>query len=762
MKPANSLQHAVQDKRLAQDTDRKFKHRPTATQPLVHTPETRSLDITKHRVLQRQSRVQDRELESGLKAYRGYSLDLTATDKTLSLKTDLQDRSSDENKSSPTIVKSDVRAVCKTVLVDPDGNVAEPEIATPRRKLPSTPAAKIKYPGSRIDISPSGREQIDTNEFYKYRSRSLETKVINDFRFDSTEDLASVTVEDKKEVQQKQPEVCKPKSYPLKSGLRNLNTGSVDNPFYGSSITDKGDNSRTSKSSVEEIQLTNFSALNKPTSVCDYRKRFKERIRLKSKSLEKSADSFDGGDSKAFAISHLSLQEPPDVRKTVAFKELPHLANTKLTKCDYIPKQLPREYSVQRVLNLQGDSDLTAHEGTHLSVEPRIPTIVASKSQSRLYNQSSTETSGLGETITSGCSSQESLAGYYGIASVETNLYEDQGIDLGEEDVVNDAKGSHGKEIIDSNNIINDTNEQKESGNLPEIIDDGIGCTAIVHTAYSQSLDDDRARPSFDYSGSEKATGQMKDIQIPTDKFKVTAYKPPPDFIAKDVKKPDSLKVHSVNVGPNFDDLFNQSRTQQQTVGLRLDQINIEWNKQKRGGSIKSRSSQGSFRSRSGSTRRSRRFLGQKESQWMKWGEERRASFRRRMEKLQKPEPEIPRASTPIKKARQEGLVFIHPDLESKYISEDDINYINRHKHERLKTYKLIEKSKVKSHHHVHGINRLTAGELLILSRFWEHSVFTRSRYISILLSLATTVICILSICSTEWVTYPSSAGKTT
>jgi hypothetical protein len=145
----------------------------------------------------------------------------------------------------------------------------------------------------------------------------------------------------------------------------------------------------------------------------------------------------------------------------------------------------------------------------------------------------------------------------------------------------------------------------------------------------------------------------------------------------------------------------------------------------------------------------------------MKWGRERRQSFIRRLEKLENPpEPEIPRATTPVKKARQEGLMFIHPDLESKYITEDDINYIKRHKEERLKTCKLIEKSKVKLHHEKHDINRLSSNELMTLSRFWEHRVFVRARYVSILLSVVTIVIYVLSICSTQWVSYPSPEGK--
>lgn len=721
------------------------------------TLDSQSIDSgRKPRALQRQNRLQDRDLEPVAVSQKPDDFHERLTN--ISIKSDGNAKKEKETRG----VKSDApkgfaqverQPICKTVLVDPDGNVISPEIAAPKRKLPSTPTARIKYPGVIVDKSPSGIGPLDTNEFYKYKCRYLETPVINDYRYDSSEELtpekvASVVEAD---VFGKKPEtvvfdttsVTRPKR---SAGIST--TGSLDNPFYENPTSQPDDNVFTG----EVIPL---KELKDPSDICDYKRKIKERIRLKSKSLETRDQSVDTN-TKDLAFSHLSLPDPSEARKTVAFKQLPSLYHTKLAKSDLFHRVTCG--SLSRVYSVLGDS--SAHESKLLSVEQRLPTIVASKSQSRLHNQSSTETSGLGETITSGCSSQESLVGYYGVTSVETNLYDDQGIDLREEDDIKEANGSHGTEIIDSNNIINHTNELKEGGNLPEIIVDRISSSDTLHTSCSRPVDDELVTPLSDQSSEKNSESQMKDIQIPTDKFKVRAYKPPPDFIGKDVKKPDSLKVHSVNVGPNFDDLFNQSRTSQQTVGLRLEQINNEWNKQKRGSSVKSRSSQGSFRSRSGSTRRSRRFLGHKESQWMKWGAERRASYRRRMEKLQKPEPEIPRASTPIKKARQEGLVFIHPDLESKYISEDDINYINRHKHERLKTYKLIEKSKVKNLHQDHELNRLSPGELMVLSGFWEHRVFTRSRYLSILLSIATTVIYIISICSTDWVTYPSSEGK--
>lgn len=219
---------------------------------------------------------------------------------------------------------------------------------------------------------------------------------------------------------------------------------------------------------------------------------------------------------------------------------------------------------------------------------------------------------------------------------------------------------------------------------------------------------------------------------------------------------------------PDFDELFLHSENfpvSQNNMGLQLEQINAEWGSHSRAGSTKSRSSVGSFRSRSGSNRGSRKFLGRNmDSAWTKWSKERRASYRRRLELLGKPDPDVPeRASTPVRKARQEGLKFVHPDLESKYISEEDINYIQRHRQQRLQTYKVIEKSNKKTRFptqpDIHHMRRLTVHELSVLSRFWEHRIFIRSRYVSILFSIVTTILLITSICSSQWIKYPSE-GK--
>ena len=418
-----------------------------------------------------------------------------------------------------------------------------------------------------------------------------------------------------------------------------------------------------------------------------------------------------------------------------------------------------------------------------LTAEIVSPEIERSKSEQRIQNQSSTETSGLGETITSGFSSQESIAS---VQSYQTSsktapeiishltFQEDLGIDLREDTTGGKTKDndSFETETIDSQNVINSKNEL---GNYRENIKSRfINKSGPSHSASDGlfHVDIEEREISDKPICYRPMKEQVEQHQIhflgPTDQLNNNGASQKQGIEPKPLVELGNLEQEgSYHAVTDFDELFQQSENlPQQTMGLGIEQINNEWNRHTRSSSIKSirsnRSSQGSFRSRSGSTRRSKRFLGEKESKWMKWGRERRASFRRRLDKLEQPEPEVPpRPSTPIKKARQEGLMFIHPDLESKYISEEDINYIQRHRQQRLQTYKVIEKSKnIRFHQDSIGFGRLTANDLNILARFWEHRVFVRSRYISILLSFITVVIYIISLCSSNWIIYPSEDGK--
>jgi hypothetical protein len=184
---------------------------------------------------------------------------------------------------------------------------------------------------------------------------------------------------------------------------------------------------------------------------------------------------------------------------------------------------------------------------------------------------------------------------------------------------------------------------------------------------------------------------------------------------------------------------------------LNVDDTNYEWKRKESKSSIKSRSSRGSMRSRSGSNI----FLGNDiDSAWMKWGRARRASYQR---KLEVPDNvPVERATTPIKKARQELIAqFVHPDLTDKYISEDDINYIRRHRQRQTQMYHAIEKSKknqrlLSAHNDIY----LSAREWKILSNFWKHKVFRRSRYIALFFVILSIIILCVSVVSKEWIIY--------
>lgn len=319
-----------------------------------------------------------------------------------------------------------------------------------------------------------------------------------------------------------------------------------------------------------------------------------------------------------------------------------------------------------------------------------------------MHAQSSTETSGLGETITSGFSSQDSVLS--------------------------------GKDLEHYNNSSTDA--------------------TVVRNPKSVSVTDESIR------GVTRIGRKPVIRPIGTQK---KSYAPVP--ATADVNDEDMFINQT-----NFDALFMQSAAE----AARVDENNVtsrmtssgqtnshqrdpidEW---ERGGSvrssIRSHSSIGSFRSRNGSRKSPRRFLGVgTKSTWMKWSEERRASYRRRIELLDKPKVDTDRVTTPIKKARQECLKFVHPDLEKNYLSEDDINDLKRHKQQQYYTYSVIEKSK-KGRYPVRTEVHLTVAEWNIINDFWQHNLFQRTRYVGVAISFFTLILQILSITSTQWISY--------
>lgn len=193
--------------------------------------------------------------------------------------------------------------------------------------------------------------------------------------------------------------------------------------------------------------------------------------------------------------------------------------------------------------------------------------------------------------------------------------------------------------------------------------------------------------------------------------------------------------------------------------GLQVDQINQEWERRESRGSLRSNRSRsshgGSFHSRSGSIRRhGSRFLAiNPESAWSRWSRDRRASYRRRIELLDKPEQKLTRVSTPIRKARQEGLKFVHPDLEGTYLSEEDLNALRRHKQQKYHAIRVIEKNR-KGKFRMKTKVHLTAEQWQVLGDFWEHPAFVRGRYVGLAFMLLTFLLMIISITNSNWVTY--------
>ncbi|KAH3817577.1 hypothetical protein DPMN_119116 [Dreissena polymorpha] len=623
----------------------------------------------------------------------------------------------------------------RTQLIDPEGNIVGPGT---RRQLPSVPGEKQR---TARQPSVGSRALSETNSSYRQKVRALQWNV-RDFRSDSDEERARKSTS------------------PMYFTFEHKYSSDVTLPLPTGRECNISDNiykSRVSRVPIEvnAIELTQIDSKRTDlTDAADYKSQYKEKFRVKT----------NLGDTSA-PVHYTALKDTgcdSDRKKTVAFdvKTDERISDTSFTT------QLALMSG-----ELVKPEQLLQHDGNFLSVDPRNPRATAIDRQSRLHNQSSTETSGLGETIASNFSSQESVLNENGSRSTciaRPSTCEDLGIDLSE-DTTNSLHGGNntfGTKTIDSDNIIYHANKQRKSSNLQYIATEGIHTEPIIQTAYSH-LASGVSSNIISQEGSEKEAAecemkQLVEIKLPTDSFKVGVYKTPIDFRGDDVKKPESLRVQSAMLGPNFDDLFRQSQTltAQQTVGLRLDQIDHEWNRQqKRSSSMRSRSSQGSFRSRSGSKKR---FLSERTSQWMKWGADRRASYRKKIEKLAN-QPQAPRASTPVKKARHEGLIFVHPDLEHKYITEEEINYIKRQRHERMQAYIVTDKKKRKrtNHHDHYGLHNLAPGDLMTLSRFWEHKMFVRSRYMSVLLSITATILLVIGLCISPWVVYPSPEQST-
>ena len=141
-------------------------------------------------------------------------------------------------------------------------------------------------------------------------------------------------------------------------------------------------------------------------------------------------------------------------------------------------------------------------------------------------------------------------------------------------------------------------------------------------------------------------------------------------------------------------------------------------------------------------------FLGRAaKSAWLKWSQDRRASFKRKLDHLEQKqrEAELNRVSTPVRKARKESVMFVSPEMESQHLPSDDpfdTNvYLTEHAIAPSKKRKIEDDRDVK----------LTIAQWNKLIAFWEHDVFVRCRIAAIVVSVLAFIFGLISIVSADW-----------
>ncbi len=80
-------------------------------------------------------------------------------------------------------------------------------------------------------------------------------------------------------------------------------------------------------------------------------------------------------------------------------------------------------------------------------------------------------------------------------------------------------------------------------------------------------------------------------------------------------------------------------------------------------------------------------FLGKTtESTWLKWSEERRESYKRRLDSIEQRQRELEknRVPTPVRKARKESVMFVSPELEASHIIRDEMLELSERMGERM------------------------------------------------------------------------------
>ena len=146
-------------------------------------------------------------------------------------------------------------------------------------------------------------------------------------------------------------------------------------------------------------------------------------------------------------------------------------------------------------------------------------------------------------------------------------------------------------------------------------------------------------------------------------------------------------------------------------------------------------------------------FLGMhSESAWLKWSQERRTSFKRRMDSIEQRQKEMERTrvSTPVRKARKESVMFVSPEMEGRHIADLDLP----NTHPKLVEHFPAMQQRRRDAMHDPSTVKLTVNQWGNLMAFWEHGLFVRFRYIGVALSFIGFLHGILGIVNPSWSTY--------
>ncbi|CAH1775399.1 unnamed protein product [Owenia fusiformis] len=157
------------------------------------------------------------------------------------------------------------------------------------------------------------------------------------------------------------------------------------------------------------------------------------------------------------------------------------------------------------------------------------------------------------------------------------------------------------------------------------------------------------------------------------------------------------------------------------------------------------------------SSRRNSR-AGKMESDWMRWGRDRRDSMKKRNDKLEQHQKQIEskRTPTPVKKARKESLKFVAAGYainDTDLSIDDDIPEIEENprilQRERLMSKAssgLTPVSPIRPQRY-----KRATFDPNVLTAFWQHKIFTRGRIVGITLSIIAFITNIISIANHYW-----------